>query len=76
MIIDEEWEELRDKKFLQLYGVLERCLEWLENAPFDYSNGNEYCGIDEGNVRGWEGHKELIDAIRTVLPSCELEENK
>ena len=98
MIIDEEWEQARDKQIAdlranytvlehelayqeekvlpKLRAALERCVEWLEHAPFDYSNGNTACGVDEGNIRGWEGHKQVVDAAKTALSSCKSKETK
>jgi hypothetical protein len=47
--------------------------DWLDNAPIDYSNGVEHGGYDEGNVRGWQGHREIVKeldvAIATVEPN-------
>ncbi len=76
MIIDEEWEQARDKQISDLRAALERCVQWLENASFDYSNGNTACGVDEGNVLGWEGHKDVVDAAKNALSSCKSEETK
>ena len=52
----------------KLYDVCKSAGIWLTSAPIDYENGVVHSGIDEGNVRGWEGHnrlvKEIEDAIR------------
>jgi len=64
------------EELTQLRAALERCVNWLEHAPFDYSNGNTACGVDEGNVRGWEGHKQVVDAAKAALHSCESQEKK
>jgi hypothetical protein len=71
MIIDEQFAEAQDKEIAKLRAALERCVDWLENAPFDYSNGNVACGVDEGNVRGQEGHKQVVDSAKAALSSCE-----
>lgn len=51
----------------KLKEVLEECLQWLENAPFDYSNGNTCQGIDEGEYYGGRGHAALVEKIKQVL---------
>jgi len=51
----------------RLRASLMDVIMWLENAPFDYSNGNVCNGIDEGNVQGWNGHGEVIDAAKAAL---------
>ena len=51
----------------KLKEVLEECLQWLENAPFDYSNGNVSQGVDEGEYYGGRGHVALVNKIRQVL---------
>jgi hypothetical protein len=51
----------------KLKEVLKECLEWLENAPFDYSNGNVEQGIDEGEYYGGRGHSALVEKIKSVL---------
>ena len=48
-------------------AALKECLDWLENAPFDYHNGNSACGVDEGNVWGWEGHSAIVKKIKNAL---------
>jgi len=48
-------------------GLLREVLEFLEEAPFDFRNGVEHQGMDEGNVLGWRVHSEIVDKIRTVL---------
>jgi hypothetical protein len=50
-----------------LRDTLQDCLMWLENAPFDYSNGNSEGGVDEGEYYGGRGHCALVDKIKTVL---------
>jgi len=47
--------------------LLREVLEFLEQAPFDFRNGVEHQGCDEGNVLGWRIHAEIVDKIRTVL---------
>jgi hypothetical protein len=76
MIIDEQFAEAQDKEIAKLRAALERCVDWLEHAPLDYSNGNTACGVDEGNIRGWEGHKQVVDAAKAALSSCESREKK
>jgi hypothetical protein len=76
MIIDEQFAEAQDKEIAKLRAALERCVDWLEHASFDYSNGNKACGVDEGNVRGWECHKQVVDAAKSALSSCESREKK
>lgn len=53
--------------FLVTTSVLREALAWLENAPFNYSNGNIHNGIDEGAVRGGELHDALVAKIKKVL---------
>jgi len=45
------------------------ALEWLKNAPFDYSNGvKDSTGtLDEGNVYGWQGHGEIVEKLEKAL---------
>jgi hypothetical protein len=51
-------------------ALLEACeemLEFMRHAPFDFSNGVEYMGIDEGEVIGWRVHKELTAKLETAI---------
>lgn len=50
-----------------LKTMLTDTLDWLENAPFNYSNGNVHNGLDEGDVIGGRMHDELVKKIKTVL---------
>ena len=49
------------------------ALDWLNKAPFDYSNGNtDPTGtIDEGSVRGWQGHKEVTNTLSAALKAVQ-----
>jgi len=51
----------------RLTKALTACFEWLENAPFDYNNGNTHEGIDEGNVLGWQTHASLMEIVLHAL---------
>jgi hypothetical protein len=51
----------------ELREALTACFEWLENAPFDYNNGNTHEGIDEGNVLGWQTHASLMEIVLHAL---------
>lgn len=50
-----------------LRAVLAEALDWLENAPISYSNGNTYNGFDEGDVIGGQMHDKLVEKIKTAL---------
>lgn len=56
-----------DTYICELEDTLKEVLEWLENAPLDYSNGVTHNGMDEGNVRGWEGHNDLVEKIKGLV---------
>ena len=46
----------------------ERLADWLENVHIDYSNGNVAPnGMDEGDVLGWRGHKEIIAQHKELM---------
>jgi hypothetical protein len=45
--------------------------DWLNNAPIDYSNGVEHGGYDEGNVRGWQGHAEIVKELEAAIAKIE-----
>jgi hypothetical protein len=45
--------------------------DWLNNAPIDYSNGVEHGGYDEGNVRGWQGHAEIVKELDVAVAKAE-----
>jgi len=47
--------------------VIESLVDWMENAPLDYSNGNVGQGTDEGSYYGWKGHKAEVDKAKTFL---------
>ena len=55
------------KENVNLRAALVECVEWLDNAPLDYSNGVTHNGIDEGNVRGWQAHSEIVKAGKIAL---------
>jgi hypothetical protein len=59
--------EEAEKELAHLQNALRACVDWLDNAPFDYSNGNAMCGVDEGNVRGWEGHQAIVNNAKLAL---------
>ena len=46
---------------------LEKVLHFLEHAPFDFRNGIEYHGIDEGEVYGDRALRELVNETRLAL---------
>jgi hypothetical protein len=54
-----------------LLAACKSVLAWLNNAPIDYSNGVEYGGYDEGNVRGWQGHAEIVKELETAIARAE-----
>lgn len=64
------------EKYILLADALRELIEWMDNAPFDYSNGNEAQGIDEGNVYGWRSHKILVNKAKRLLgiPVSELDQ--
>ena len=47
--------------------ICKEMLEFMEHAPFDFSNGVEYMGIDEGNTIGWPFHKELTGKLCAII---------
>jgi len=55
------------KQNKDLTDALREVVEWLDNAPLDYSNGVEAFGVDEGNVRGWKAHKEMVNKFKQLL---------
>lgn len=67
----------------KLADALRNIVDWMEKAPFDYSNGNVSPdgAIDEGNFYGWRGHKEVVDNAKFILKlwdemkGCEEDEN-
>lgn len=52
-------------KALEAVGA--ETLEFLREAPFDFANGNEVFGVDEGDVVGRRYVSGLIDRIAAVL---------
>ena len=60
-------DELKEQNRL-LIEMCDRLAEWLENVHIDYSNGNVAPnGMDEGDVLGWKGHKEMIEAYTVLM---------
>jgi len=58
----------QQERIEDLEDTIESALCWLENAPIDYSNGIVAPnGMDEGRVRGWEGHCELENELREAI---------
>lgn len=53
----------------EMTKVLEECLDWLNNAPISYENGNTdpTGSIDEGDVLGWRYHERLRSRVLRVL---------
>lgn len=51
----------------KLRKEVSNALEHLENAPFDYRNGNEFNGVDEGEHYGWSAHADLVKRLKDVL---------
>ena len=53
----------------RLQKELQKAIDWLERAPFDYSNGNtDSTGtIDEGNVYGWQAHHQLVEELKAAI---------
>lgn len=53
----------------KLSSACREALTWLENAPLDYSNGvTDPTGtMDEGNVRGWQGHEQIVNSLKRAL---------
>jgi hypothetical protein len=47
--------------------LLQEAVDWLEHAEFDYRNGNEAFGVDEGDVLGWKAHTEMVNKFKRVL---------
>ncbi len=33
-------------------------------AKIDFSNGNNYAGVDEGDVLGWQYYNHLLDKVK------------
>lgn len=54
-----------------LLAACKEALLWLDNAPIDYSNGVVHAGYDEGNIRGWKGHKEITEELQTAIAKTE-----
>ena len=48
-------------------AALVACVDWLDNAPIDYSNGVTHNGIDEGNILGWKAHNEITKAAKRAM---------
>lgn len=46
---------------------LAEAYNWFESAPISYSNNVEHSGIDEGDVIGWEQHREIKKRIELLL---------
>ena len=54
-----------------LLEALQEAVEWLENAPMSYANGNMHNGIDEGEVLGWRGHVSVVDKAKAAIAKAE-----
>ena len=54
----------------RLRAAVADVIKWMEAAPFDYHNGVECGGVDEGNVRGWQNHVELLDKCKAALDAA------
>ena len=52
---------------LKIKRACNSALTWLDSAPIEYSNGVEHNGLDEGFVRGWQGHDEIVNQLCTAL---------
>lgn len=50
-------------------SALQEAVEWLDQAPFDYSNDvTDSTGMtDEGNVRGWNAHGKMVEKFKILL---------
>jgi len=77
MAIQREWFEAQNETIERLQAeneklveALTECVEWLDNAPFDYSNGITYQGSDEGDVLGWNGHTKIVNQARAALAAA------
>ena len=55
--------------------ALAKALDWFENAPVSYANGNTHNGLDEGSVIGGQMHDELTEQIRCALHGLVLPED-
>ena len=53
----------------ELKDVLKDTLDFLEQAPFEFKNGNTHEGVDEGEVTGSACLSGLIVNIKKVV-SC------
>ena len=51
----------------EMRQAIESVLDWLENAPIDYENGVTWNGMDEGRVRGWEGHSAIVRELQAAI---------
>ena len=60
----------------QMMKAATSALTWLENAPVNYSNGVAHNGVDEGSVRGWEGHTAVVNELRAALGMISLREQQ
>lgn len=58
----------------RLRVALAKALDWFENAPVSYANGNVHNGLDEGDVIGGQMHDELTEQIRCALHGFALTE--
>ena len=47
--------------------MVKEMVMWLENADFDYSNGNTCNGVDEGNVLGWNAHSKIVNKAKALM---------
>ncbi len=54
----------------KLREILSDTLLFLNEAPFDFSNGVTHEGFDEGNVLGWKSHEQLVSELETTLKKC------
>jgi hypothetical protein len=55
------------EKIVKLRISLIELIEWLENAPISYANGNVEQGTDEGEYYGWKAHNEIVEKAKVVL---------
>lgn len=60
---------------LQLRKAVEDALDWLENAPISYANGNTHDGLDEGDVLGGRYHEKLTAQLRAALNADHVEQS-
>ena len=64
--IIQELLDLRKEK-AELIDCVDDMVRWLDNAPFDYSNGNTSQGSDEGDYYGWKAHEELVSKAKALM---------